>query len=229
MTITISDAATTIQNRLHLAVGEASTPPTLSMIQDDLRDAARHLLNTLRPVYLSEVTVDDELRGDIDNKGVILHVETQWTPLYQSEWQETNSGILITGYKWVEPDQKIWVWHTKQQSIATDAADVDVDCIHGADWIYTAMIHYGMMMAEVRLSNSGDVTENQSHMQRYRVLERMFEQEQGQLRAAREADLAVLTNRLQQRQAFGPGAWRENALVDFEDEVEVANTTTGAY
>lgn len=229
MAISIADARQYVADRLNIATGEAITPPTATMIENDLRDAARRLFATLNPVYLTEVTLDANLEATVSEKTRIVHVETVFQPLYYSEWVETNTGILITGYRPLQTGtNKVRVWYTKTNAVASDASTINADCIHGNDWIYSPMLVFAEMQAEIRRSNTGDQQGAGVNLQRYRVLERMLEQEIGELRQRRAEDVAELRTRLEERRLFGPGAMKESGFAGFEHDVDLANFSTGS-
>lgn len=229
MAISVADVATYVKNRLNIAAGEAVTPPTQAMIEDDVRDGARYLFSVLNPIYLSDVTLDDNLAAAVTDKTRIVHVETDFVPLYHTEWVETANGLIVTGYRHLQTGANtVRVWHTRTNIVATNASSITCDCIHGNDWMYTPLIHYAEMQAEIRLSNTGDQQGGGIHLQRYRVLERMFEQDQGHLRQRRNEDLQELRTRLEERRLFGPGAMKESGLAGFEHDVDTANFSTGS-
>lgn len=224
MAITVSDAASLVIDQLNIQ-SDAETPPTTAMVEGFIRRGAQRVVDALQPVFLTSVSLSS-MAGTVSGKAQILHVEVGTNALNFNEWRETTTGLKIIDYSLASASDTAYVWYTKQFSIADDAATIDLDCIHGANWGKEAILSLAEIRAELRLSNT-DASNAMVHMQRYRTLERQFEQQMAELRARRAEDLNILASRLQYRMQFGRGTWRESAVAEFRNDSNISDRTTG--
>lgn len=224
MAITVSEAATLVEEQLNIQTG-SEVPPTSVHLADYVRRAARRLISEARPVYVTSSAMT-ALALTVTDKAMIYHAAVNNVVLLQTEWMETATGIQVTGYEHAKATDTISVWYSKGNAIADGAATIDLDTIHGDDWGYEYLVTYASMLAEERLSNT-DMANAMVHLQRYRTLERSMEQQMAALRQARDFDLSILGNRQQQRMQFGPGYWRASTLGGFLNDSNLIDRTAG--
>lgn len=224
MAITVSEAATLVSEQLNVPSG--ATPPTTQMLQDYIARAARRLFSAARPVFLTNVTLSTNLEVAVSNKARILHVEINNRPLVLSEWIETDDSLRVTSYNNATVGDEAYVWYIKSSAIADEATSIDLDCIHGADWGYEALVTYAEMLALERMAQTDPANAN-IHWSGYRVVERRYEQQMAELRQARSEDLQQLGQRVSHRISLGDGFFRESGLSGFLNESNLIDRTAG--
>lgn len=224
MAITVSEARDLVKEQLNVPSG--AVPPTDQMIEDYVARGARRLFSAARPVFLTNLTLSTNLEVAVPNKGRILHVEVNNKPLIFTEWIEMDDSVRITNYGNATVGDEVYVWYIKSSAIADAASSIDLDCIHGADWGYEALVTYAEMLALERMAQT-DAANANIHWSGYRVIERRYEVQMNELLAARNEDVSQLGQRLVQRIQFGDGIHRESALAGFLNESNIINRTAG--